>query len=278
MAGGTSSGGGEPEPSEALKGFGAVLKALRERAGLTQEEFGPRVRYSPHYVASIEQGRRFPPKDLIERAEEVLDADRVLRAAARHLTRRAGLASWFRQWAGIEEEAISLYAYECRLIPGLLQPEAYIRAVFGSRLPPLSDEQIEQQVGARLARQGTLAERVNVAFSFIIEQAVLERRTGGTAVTQVLIDHLLELICLRNVEIQIMPLRTEDHAGLDGSMYLAETPDNSWIGYFEGHDSSGLTSSPKQVSSWLQRYGKMRSQPLGREATVGLLEQMRGAL
>ncbi|MGQ4443061.1 helix-turn-helix domain-containing protein, partial [Streptomyces violaceoruber] len=114
--GGAGNGGGscEPELSDSLKTFGAVLKALREEARLTQEQFAPLVRYSAAYI-KIEQGKRFPPRDLLERSEEVLGAvaGRVLRAAAKSLTRKAGLASWFRQWAGIEEEAISLYAYEC---------------------------------------------------------------------------------------------------------------------------------------------------------------------
>ncbi|MEC4017519.1 helix-turn-helix domain-containing protein [Streptomyces sp. H27-D2] len=99
---------GEPETSDALRTFGAVLKALRDRAGMTQEEFSPMVQYSTHYVASIEQGRRFPPRDLVERGEELLDCGGVLRAAARHLTRRTGLASWFRQWA-----AFVTYAAGC---------------------------------------------------------------------------------------------------------------------------------------------------------------------
>ncbi|MCZ9344425.1 helix-turn-helix domain-containing protein, partial [Streptomyces sp. TRM76130] len=41
----------ETELSDSLKTFGAVLKALREEAGLTQEEFASRVRYSAAYVA-----------------------------------------------------------------------------------------------------------------------------------------------------------------------------------------------------------------------------------
>lgn len=128
---------GEPELSDSLKTFGAVMKALREAARLTQEEFAPRVRYSAAYIAKIEQGRRFPPEDLPERAADALGpvAGKVLAAAARSLRRRAGLASWFLQWAGIEEEAITLFAYECRGIPGLLQTEGYIRAVFDRRLP-----------------------------------------------------------------------------------------------------------------------------------------------
>lgn len=181
------------ELSDGLKTFGAVLKALREESGLTQEEFAPRVRYSAAYVAKIEQGKRFPPADLPARAEGVLGpaAVKMLTAAAKSLTRRAGLASWFRQWAGIEEEAISLYAYECRAVPGLLQPEGYARAVFERNLPPLSQERIERQVRARLERQELLAPRPNTALSFVIGQGILERCVGGAGVANEVIDHLL---------------------------------------------------------------------------------------
>ncbi|NJQ02441.1 XRE family transcriptional regulator [Streptomyces sp. PLAI1-29] len=82
----------------------------------------------------------------------------------------------------------------------------------------------------------------------------------------------------RNVEVQVMPLRQEDHAGVDGLIYLAETPETKWVGYSEGQQSSILITGPKDVSAMLQRYGKLRSQALGREATVRLLEQMLGDL
>ncbi|NUS84892.1 MAG: helix-turn-helix domain-containing protein, partial [Streptomyces sp.] len=63
--GGNNNNNSDPEMSDSLKTFGAVLKALREEARLTQEEFAPQVRYSAPYIAKIEQGRRFPPRDLI---------------------------------------------------------------------------------------------------------------------------------------------------------------------------------------------------------------------
>ncbi len=284
-AGGSSGQAGgngscEPELSDSLKTFGAVLKALREEARLTQEQFAPLVRYSVAYIAKIEQGKRFPPRDLLERSEEVLGAvaGRVLGAAAKSLTRKAGLASWFRPWAGIEEEAISLYAYECRAIPGLLQPEPYIRAIFDRRLPPVTEEQLDREVTARIGRQQIITQRPNTAFSFVIEQAVLERGLGGNEVTKAAIDHLLTVGRLRNVEIQLMPLRQEDHCGVDGHMYLAETSDHRWLGYTEGQRSSNLISALDDVSVLLQRYGKPRSQAHDCRATVSLLEQMRGAL
>ncbi|MEU0811042.1 DUF5753 domain-containing protein [Streptomyces sp. NPDC005970] len=179
---------------------------------------------------------------------------------------------------GIEEEAVSLYAYESSVVPGLLQPEPYIREIFERRLPPLTEEQVERQVAARLARQQLFTERPNTSFCFLIEQALLERRFGGAEVTRTLLDNLLEQGGRRNVEIQVMPLRQEDHFGFEGPMYLAETADNRWVGYIEGHESSMLISDPKAASAMLQRYGKMRSQALSPQATTSLLEQMRGAL
>ncbi|MFD5134819.1 helix-turn-helix domain-containing protein [Streptomyces sp. NPDC058378] len=282
MASDNGGGGqcGEPESSDSLKTFGAVLKALRDEAHLTQEQFAPRVQYSAAYIAKIEQGKRFPPRDLLDRSEEVLGpaAARVLAAAARSLTRKVGLASWFLQWAAIEEDAISLYSYEPSVISGLLQPEPYIRALFEHRLPPLAEEQFEHQVTARLERQLLLLERPNTTFSFIVEQALLERRMGGNEVTRALFDHLLTVGRLRNVEIQAMPLIQEDHSGFEGPLSLAETAENQWVGYIEAHDSSMLITDPKPVSAMLQRYGKMRSQALSHQATTSLLEQMRGAL
>ncbi|WP_187645432.1 helix-turn-helix transcriptional regulator [Streptomyces sp. TRM49041] len=268
------------ELSERLQVFGAVLKVLRQGAGLTQEDFAPKVRYSVHYIAKIEQGKRFPPRDLPARSEPVLGemAANVLKAAAKHLQRKAGVASWFRQWVGVEETAVSLYAYECRVVPGLLQVEPYARRVLECHLPLATDEQVETRLAARLDRQRLLTERRTTSFGFIIEQSVMERGFGGPEVTRLLIDHLLRCAQFRNVELLIMPTRGPEHAGLYGPMYLAETPGNEWIGYVEGQEASLLITDPKQVSGMLQRYGRMRSQALGPEASMSLLERLRGAV
>ncbi|MFF0682863.1 Scr1 family TA system antitoxin-like transcriptional regulator [Streptomyces tendae] len=271
-------GAGEPEASDSLKAFGEVVKAFRKRAGLTQEEFAPRVRYSVPTVASIEQGRRFPPVDFVERAEEVLDAFGTLRGAARHLSRQPGLASWFRQWARFEAEAVSLYTYECRVVPGLLQTEGYARAVTVSVPPVKDDEQVTQQVTARLDRHELFRRKPPISFSFIIEQALIERGTGGPEVTRHLIDNLLARADQFNVELQVMPLRQVDHAGFDGPLQVLETAENRWFGYAEGQRGGLLISDSKEVSIMLQRYARLRSQALNPEDSKGLLKRMRGSL
>ncbi|MFC8655461.1 Scr1 family TA system antitoxin-like transcriptional regulator [Streptomyces parvus] len=267
----------EPEPQYSLKMFGEVIKTFRKRARLTQEQFAPLVGYSPETVASIEQGRRLPPQDFAERADSILDAFGVILAAAKHLTRKKGLASWFRQWAELELSALSLYTYECRLIPGLLQTAAYARTLFTDQLPPLADEQIEAQLAARLERQRLLRERPNTSFSFILEEHLFLRDLGGEEVTRELLDHILDLSELRNVDIQIMPLVRHHHAGLGGPVQLLETPDHQWFGYLEGQAHGQFVSDPKAISVIQMRCATMRSQALSLDDSKSLMRRMRGA-
>ncbi|MES5821359.1 helix-turn-helix transcriptional regulator [Streptomyces sp. RG80] len=268
----------EPEASDSLRTFGAVLQALREHAGLPREEFADRVRFSKHTVASVELGRRMPDPAFVERAEEALGNTGALRKALPTLARQSGLAAWFRRWARLEATAITLYTYECRLIPGLLQTEAYARTLFTNQLPPLDDEQIEAQWTARAARQRLLRERPNTAFSFLLEEHLFRRRTGGVDVTRELIDHVLAISELRNVEIQIMPTVQETHAGLDGPVQLLETPENQWFAYCEGQRGGLLISDAKEISVLQRRYATMRSQALTPTDSMSLLRRIRGEL
>ncbi len=89
---------------------------------------------------------------------------------------------------------------------------------------------------------------------------------------------MLEIAELRNVEIQIMPLVQESHAGLHGPIRLLETPENNWFGYNEGQESGQFISDAKVVSVLQRRYARMRSQALTIQDSVSLLQRMRGDL
>ncbi|KMS68272.1 DNA-binding protein [Streptomyces viridochromogenes] len=269
----------EPHPSDSLRTFGAVLQALREHAGLSREELGTWVRFSKHTVESVELGRRMPDEAFVERAEEATGNTGALRKSARHLTRgEAGLAAWFRRWARLEREAVSLCTYECRLVPGLLQSEAYARAVFDNSIPLLTDEQTEAQLTARMERQRMLREQPTVPFSFIVEESVFRRRLGGARVHASMLDHVLELTAPRNVTLQVVPLESEFHGCLDGPVQLLETPAGQRLGYSEGQQNGRLISDVKEVSLLCRRYDTLRSQALNPKESRDLLERLRGEL
>ncbi|MFM9588913.1 helix-turn-helix domain-containing protein [Streptomyces scabiei] len=270
--------GGEPESSDSMRAFGAVVRALREHAGVSREEFGALVHLSRHSVASIELGRRLADQRFVELAEEATGGTGAVRGAFQHMARQPGLAAWFRTWARLEREAAVLDTYECRLAPGLLQPESYVRAVFENAVPPLTDGELDTQVAVRMERQQLLRERPNTSFSFIIEESVLLRGLGGQEVTRCLLDYLLECAALRNASLQIMPLKRTQHASLSGPLQLVETPDGRRLAYAEGHMNGRLIADAKDVALLNQRYAKLRSQALTPEDSVSLLERLRGTL
>ncbi|GAB2814015.1 helix-turn-helix transcriptional regulator [Streptomyces chlorus] len=269
----------EPHPSDSLRTFDAVVQALREHAGLSRVDLGARVQYSKHTVESVELGRRMPDEAFVERAEEALGNTGVLRKAARHLTRgEAGLAAWFRRWARLEREAVSLCTYECRLVPGLLQSEAYARAVFEGTIPLRTDEELEVQLAARMERQAMMRERPTVPFSFIVEEHVFRRGFGDAEAMRGLVDHVLELTAPRNVTLQAVPVEARLHACLDGPVQVLETSEGRRLGYSEGQQNGRLISDPKEMILLCQRYDTLRSQALNPTESRDLLERLRGEL
>ncbi|WP_405581668.1 helix-turn-helix domain-containing protein [Streptomyces sp. NBC_01092] len=269
----------EPGPSDSLRTFGAVVQALREHAGFSRAEFSDVVRFSKHTVESVELGRRMADEAFVERAEEATGNTGALRKSSEFLTRgEVGLAVWFRRWARLEKKAVSLCTYECRLVPGLLQSEAYARAVFEGTIPLLTDKKLEDQMSARFERQKMLRDRPTVPFSFIVEEAVFRRRFGGAEEMRGLLDRVLELCALRNVTLQLVPLDAMLHACLDGPIQLLETPQGRRLGYSEGQQNGRLIADAKEVSLLHQRYDTLRSQALNPQESRGLLEQLRGEL
>ncbi|MFD5748181.1 Scr1 family TA system antitoxin-like transcriptional regulator [Streptomyces sp. NPDC127033] len=269
----------EPDPSDSLRTFGAVVQALREHAGYSRADFGGLVRFSRHTVESVELGRRMPDESFVELAEEVLGNTGALRKSAKFLTRgEAGLAAWFRRWARLEKIAVGLCTYERRLVPGLLQSAGYARAVFEGTIPVVTDGQLETLLAVRLERQRMLYERPTVPFGFIVEEHVFRRRFGDTEQMRAMLDHVLEHSAPRNVTLQIVPLDGGLHACLDGPVRLLETGDGRRFAYSEGQQSGRLIADVKEAILLQQRYDTLRSQALNPQDSRGLLERLRGEL
>ncbi|MEU0677813.1 helix-turn-helix transcriptional regulator [Streptomyces sp. NPDC006172] len=269
----------EPDPSDSLRTWGAVSRALREHAGYSRAEFAELVRFSKHTVESVELGRRMADEAYVERAEEVSGNTGALRASAKFVTRGdAGLAAWFREWARLERRAASLFTYECRLVPGLLQSAAYARAVFEGTVPLVPDGRLQSYMESRMERQRMLSERPTTPYGFIVEEHVFRRRFGDVEQMRDMFDHVLELTAPRNVSLQIVPLEAGLHACLDGPVRLLETPKGQWLAYSEGQQNGRLISRAKEVRLLRQRYDTLRSQALNTKDSRRLLERLRGEL
>lgn len=255
--------------------FGRQLKLCRERAGLDRAELGTRTGYSASTIASFEQGRRIPPPKFIDGADEVRDAGGVLRAGKEEVA-RAQYPAFFRDAARLEADAIELHVYANQAVPGLLQTGEYARAVFTMRRPLLDEEIVEQRVAARLARQEIFCRAPLPTISFVIEESILRRPLGGRAVMCGQLEQMMLHGHRRNVEIQVMPMEREDHAGLAGPFTLIETRDGRRIAYAEVHKDSRLYTERRSVRELEEQYGLLRAEALTPRESLAFIEKLLG--
>ncbi|MER6782264.1 MULTISPECIES: helix-turn-helix transcriptional regulator [unclassified Streptomyces] len=268
--------GAEPDSGVGvLRVFGRQLKRFRVRAGLERTEFGERLGYSVSTIAAYEQGRRVPPPEVIDQADELLDAGGVLKEMKEEVE-RAQFPAFFRDAARLEAEAVELHVYANQAVPGLLQTEEYARAVFGMWRPLLDEETLTQRVVARLARQGIFSRVPMSTLSFVIEEATLRRPLGGAAVMRGQLEQILLVGQLRNVELQVMPTDREEHAALGGPFTLIETKEGRWIAYVEVHKDSRLHTERSSVREFEEQYGILRAQGLTPRESLAFVEKLLG--
>ncbi|MGW2684579.1 helix-turn-helix domain-containing protein [Streptomyces sp. NPDC001414] len=254
---------------------GRQLKLRREAAGLRAAEFGEVVGYGEDMVYKVEGGKRIPRQEYLNRADEVLGAGGQVSAMWEDV-RRVRYPKKVRELAKLEGQAIEIGVYECNSINGLLQTPEHARAVISAAQPPYSPDDVERMVTARLARQSVFERDPAPSIHFVVEEAALRRPLGGTMVWRGQLDHLLEAGRLHNVMLQVMPLNSEVHSGLDGTIELLKFPDGTAVGRSGGAFNGRPTSDPKQLRILELRYGTIRAQALSPWESLALIEQLRG--
>jgi transcriptional regulator with XRE-family HTH domain len=266
-----------------FRALGKIVKALRKNAGMSQAELADATHCSEDLVSSVERGVRTPQPDFLLRADHALGAGGVLTAAvddvrealARSRTRHP---DWFRDFAKAEAEAVALHYYATQAVPGLLQTEAYARAVFSHRRPMWNEETIEKWVADRLARQAIFDTWPATTISFVLEMAVLNRPTGGREVHREQLLRILEIARLRTVHLQVMPVEREEHPSLDGSFTLLTPRGRREVAYTEIYGHARLITDPEEVRQYTERYGIIRAQALTPQESLAVIEKMLGEL
>ncbi|WP_336110341.1 helix-turn-helix domain-containing protein [Streptomyces sp. PTD9-10] len=252
----------EDEEAEAvLKAVGRQIKLWRESAGMRQTELGDAIGYGEEMVSSVERGRRLAKPDFLDKADEVLGAGGKL-SAMKEDVERARYPKNVRDLAKLEDEAVELGTYANHNMHGLLQTSAYARALYEMRRPTFTDDELDRHVAARTSRQRVFERVPPPLLTFVLEEVTLRRPIGGRVVMRQQLEHLLEIGALRHVEIQVMPMHREDHAGMGGPFWLAKLRNGKTLGHSEGQLYSRLFSDPKEVQILEMRYGMIRAQAL----------------
>ncbi|MFD5512394.1 helix-turn-helix domain-containing protein [Streptomyces sp. NPDC127051] len=265
----------EDESGAVVAAVGRQLKMWREAGGFDRSTFAERMGYGADLTRKIESGIRIPRPEYLDKADAVLGAGGKI-AAMKEDVEKAHYPKKVRDLAKLESEAVEIGSYDNGVVPGLLQTEEYIRALYAVRRPAYSEDQTERLVAARVARQDVLRRHPAPLLTVVQEEAVLRRAIGGKMVLRRQLEHLLEVGQLRNVEIQVMPTAVEEHAGLAGSLKVMRLKDGTTVGHNEVQLVSRLITEPKEVQILDMRYGMIRAQALTPRESLMFIEKVLG--
>ncbi|MFD9631557.1 helix-turn-helix domain-containing protein [Streptomyces violascens] len=256
-----------------------LARKLRVRKGWTQEQLGSELGFSGAAVSAMETLAQPASDDMLVQLERVLGDGMDIFEDARVPLRLEKYPLQFQDYALLEQMAVVLRLYATLVIHGLFQTEEYARALIGGGYPPLPEQRVEELVEARMARRALFDRKPVALIEVVLEESVLRRVIGSAEVMRDQMRHLAECARRRNVTLQVLPMDcglSGEQPGTRGGLTLVETPEHDRLVYLEPQDESLLLSDPAKVSTYAQRYAKIRAQALDPRASLGLIEELAG--
>jgi len=255
-------------------GLPLILKFLRGNQGMTQEQVAERLSVSTSLIAKFETGRLVPMPDTAEQLDGVLGSGSLVRELATK-ARKGGAPEWFQPWPEIEREAVSLRWHEPNWVPGLLQTEAYARAVLRTGL--LNSDVAEEQLALRLERQAAVfgRERPPVC-TFTVDELALLR--GEPSLMKAQLAQIAEMSTRQLVFVHVVPRSAGLYVGQTGPLVLAALPGGSDVAYLEDQAAGRVLTGPDQVAAMVRAWDAIRSVALPRDMSRDLIARVANEL
>ncbi|MFE3722509.1 helix-turn-helix domain-containing protein [Streptomyces cyaneofuscatus] len=242
--------------------FGSRVRKLRTAAGLTQTEVGTLTHVVGSRIAQIERATGAKPTLELTRAlDRELVADDLLIDLWPYVYREA-YPDWSQAFIAYSARAAVIREYSSHAVPGLLQTPEYARALLSMGHSLRDAEHLEERVAARLERQNRLTGPDRPHLWIILDEAVLRRPVGGSAVMRGQLTKLLRMAEEPNITIQVLPFDQGAHGALAGSLTVLVLPDGAQVAYTEGAHHGQLTEEPDEVERFVLTYDHLRAMAL----------------
>ena len=265
-----------PTPAQAR--LAAILRGLRDGAGLTTEQLGERLGWSQSRVTRIEnlRTRRFGARDVEEWAEATGAPETVrdelaqlvyeasTEARSWHISHRAGLAARQREMAEMERSATEILHFQPEAIPGLLQTEDYARRLLGFA-DVTGKGGIDAAVRERMKRQAILRKRGR-RFEYVLTEGALRYRPGSKQMMSEQLGKLIAAAALPAVTLTVIPYDREARTAYIQAFMIFRTDDGP-VALTEGYTKEDFLAAPVDVETLEHEFALLRESALtGTEA------------
>jgi len=259
--------------------LGRELRRLREDAGVAREAVAAELECDLSKVSRLENGKLALNAAEIRALLALYDvegdeAERVQRMAREARKRTVvRVPDWARTYLGLEADAAEIKKFEIELVPGLLQTEAYTRAVARAADPTKNPAEIERLVETRKERQSRLTDDDAPLLWVVMGEAVIHRPVGGPAAMAEQLARLVEVARHPKVSLQVLPFARGAHAAMGSSFTILRLSDPAdvQIVYLEDLWSADYVDKLDRVGAYAGTFDRLCSEALDTEATIELM-------
>ena len=194
-------GNGEGNPATH---FGRQMRKERLARGWSIHEFARRSGISAGHASRIENGKR-PPTESVAIACDAVFAERRGWFAEYYQESRSWVPPGFRDWPELEAKAATLHVWSPGVIDGLLQTQAYARALLETA-PGATAEMVGSRLASRMERQRRVLGRDDPpAVCCLVDHTALYRLVGSPEVMAGQMQHLSAVAAMPAVTVQVLP-------------------------------------------------------------------------
>ncbi|MFC5671008.1 helix-turn-helix domain-containing protein [Streptomyces incanus] len=223
-------------PTVRRRRLGTTLRSFRNEAGLSLDQAAEAMGWAAPKLSKIENAvQGIKPGDLTELLKVYGVTDPDVGAVLETLRSDALKRGWWQAYSGIvqpayadyislESDAEQICVWTPLLVPGLLQTTAYARETIAGITTTRTPEEVAALAEVRMARQSVLTRPgTPLELWAIIHEAALHQRFAARPATmREQLRKLLDTAELPNVTVQIMPLSSTAHPGLEGGFSLTK--------------------------------------------------------
>ncbi|GLX47352.1 transcriptional regulator [Streptomyces hygroscopicus subsp. hygroscopicus] len=273
--------------------LGKRLQELREAAGLSREEAAGVLRVAAATVRRMETAEVGLKIPYLQVLLETYGVAREEAAAFVRLAEEANQPGWWQRFHDVLPDWFSLYvslegaariirSYEPHFVPGLLQTEAYARAVLEAGTIGQSEpESVQRHVSLRMERQ-RLLEREDPPHLWVIMDETVFRRPVSTSpdVLRDQLDRLIECAERDHVTLQIAEFASGPHPGTYAPFTLfrfaePELPDMVFTEYLTG---ALYLDARREVAAHLEVLDHMTARAASARRTREILREYRARI
>ncbi|MGW7364059.1 helix-turn-helix domain-containing protein [Streptomyces sp. NPDC054841] len=264
----------QPDENEdsARGALGSTLRFLREKAGKTLSQLAEDTNYDKSYLYRLEAAERIAKRPVMEGLDAYYGTGDVL-VRLWKLARMEVFKDQYKAFMRLEATANVMHMYTPG-IPGLLQTEAYARVSLSLWQTQGDEEELEEQVVARMGRQELLHRKPRPIVRAIIDEAALRRTVDDPKIWDDQLMHLIYSAAQPSITIQVLPFSAGIHPLNRGSLHLLWQPDGTSVAYLEGNTSGELLEEPEDILKYRLAYDRIRDTGLTPLDSVAFIEHI----